>query len=41
MRQWNEGKIDLAVPGEDPPYRMDQREIDEAMQQMIALRDAP
>ena len=41
MRQWNEGKIDLAVPGEDPPYRMDQAEIDEAMQQMIALRDAP
>jgi hypothetical protein len=41
MRQWNEGKIDLTVPGEDPPYRMDQTEIDEAMQQMIALRDAP
>ena len=27
MRQWNEGKIDLAVPGEDPPYRMDDEEI--------------
>jgi len=41
MRQWNEGKIDLAVPGEPPPYRMDQAELDEAMEQMIALRDAP
>ena len=41
MRQWNEGKIDLAVPGEDPPYRMDDEEIDTAMDAMVALRDAP
>lgn len=41
MRQWNQGKIDLAVPGEDPPLRMTAEEIDAAMASMIALRDAP
>ena len=41
MRQWNEGKIDLAVPGEAPPYRMTDEEINAAMDAMVALRDGP
>lgn len=40
MRQWNEGKIDLAVPGQDPPYRMSSQEIEETMAEMVALRDS-
>ena len=39
MRQWNEGKIDLTVPGADPPQRMTNQEIDELMVEMMALRD--
>ena len=41
MRQWNEGKIDLTVPGTDPPCRMSNQEIDELMSAMVELRDAP
>ena len=40
MRQWNEGKIDLSIPGEDPPYRMSDEEINEAMELMCDLRDS-
>ncbi len=41
MRQWNAGLIDMAVPGEDPPYRMTEEQIIHDMQAMIELRDAP
>ena len=39
MRQWNEGKINLAVPGEAEPLRMTNEEIAEQMNAMIRLRD--
>ena len=41
MRQWNEGKIDLTVPGTAAPCRMSNQEIDELMSAMVELRDAP
>ena len=37
MRQWNEGKIDLQVPGYDPPYRMSNEDIKEEMDIMLKL----
>ena len=37
MTQWNQGKIDLAVPGCDPPYRMSDDELTEAYDMVTSM----